>query len=131
MTEQNPFVSPRTMKLSDLVDLSPLEHMRDFPGATTKKKKKGQPPFGPASHSFEKAFAPTSTDSGLNWSGINAGGVNIGSNTASGPATAMSEAMIKFMPFLESLETKRNAKLISTIKIAFEACFDAVSPKKD
>lgn len=131
MTEQNPFVAPRTKKLSDLVDLSYLDMgKRNFSGATTKKKKNG-PPYGPAAHSFQKAFAPSSMDtdggSSVNWSGINASGVNIGSNTAAGPATAATESLNKFIPFLESLETEENSPVINVIKTAFEACFD----KKD
>ena len=125
MTEQNPFVSPRTMKLSDLVDLSHLDDFkenRNFSGATTKKKKNG-PPYGPAAHSLEKAYTPGSLDtdggSSLNWSGINGDGV-------SGPA-GVGESINKFLPFLESLETEGNSSVINVIKTAFEACFE----KKD
>ena len=119
-------VLPRSINLSNVVPSLPTEikGKRKFKGASTRRG------YGPASYSFNTAFAPSALDTVgggyLNWSGINANGVNIGSNTPTGPAGPATEAILvdKFIPFLESLETEQNSQLIKTIKIGFDACFE-------
>ena len=120
-------VLPRSINLSNVVPSLPTEikGKRKFKGASTRKG------YGPVSYSFQKAFAPSALDTAgggsLNWSGINDSGVNIGSNTATGPAGPATEAILvdKFIPFLESLETEQNSQLIKTIKTGFDACFES------
>ena len=118
------YALPRSVDLSKFVTKLPGNDNRKFKGAITKKG------YGPVSHSFQKAFAPTALDTAgggsVMWSGINAGGVNIGSNTADGAAGPATEAILndKFIPFLESLETEQNSQLIKTIKTGFDACFE-------
>ena len=133
MTKDNPFVSPRTMELSDLVDLSSLDtSKRKFPNATTKKTKKDKAPFGPASHSFAKAFAPSSFNksdgSAMGWSGINSDGVSVSGGVDGGPPVGVgfgeSVMASKFLPFLESLKNEENSAVMETIKAGFDACFE-------
>lgn len=119
-------VLPRSINLSNVVPSLPTEikGKRKFKGASTRRG------YGPAAYSFQTAFAPTALDTAgggsLNWSGINDSGVNIGSNTATGPAGPATEAILKekFIPFVESLETEHNKNLIKIIKTGFDACFE-------
>lgn len=120
-------VLPRSINLSKVVPSLPssFKGKRKFKGASTRRG------YGPAAYSFNTAFAPSALDTAgggsLNWSGINANGVNIGSNTETGPAGPATEAILldKFIPFLESLETEQNSQLIKTIKTGFDACFES------
>lgn len=117
------YTLPRSVDLSKFVTSLPSKDKRKFKGASTKRG------YGPVSFSFQKAFAPAPLDTNgggsLNWSGINASGVNIGSNTDAGVAGPATEAILisKFIPFVESLETEQNSQLIKAIKTGFDACF--------
>jgi hypothetical protein len=87
---------------------------RNFDGATTKKKKKNGPPYGPA-----LAFGYGAMDSDPK-----APAADVGASDAGGDAGGMGESIQKFRAFVESLRTDSNENDINTILEGFSIIID-------
>ena len=110
-------IADRNFSLEDLSKKSgnssftlPDWSKRNFDGVTTKKKKKGGPPYGPAI-----AYGYGAMDSDAK-----SPSPDVGVSDGGGDGGGMGESITKFYAFIESLRTDDNRSLIDVIVVGFD-----------